>query len=182
VPSTDSAVPDSTRLARVDLAPGRQLIAFVLGGSKCASCRSDEVKSAIRVLRDSLHARYDGSYRTIRVVGVAINTDVREGLDYLRSIDLDAFDEISIGGGWQNQNVVRLVWRLRVAEPAAPQVVLVSRGMAAELSPLAVHYADDSIVTAFVGRKALRAWLSNGAATAKPQQPAPDTPDGNDAR
>lgn len=159
VPATEVTLPDSVRLAKIDLAPGRQLIAFVFGGSKCASCRSPEVKVALTALRDTLHARYDQSYRTVRVVGVAINTDVNEGLEYLQGIGLDAFDEISVGGGWQNQQVVRLVWRLQVAEAAAPQVVIVSRKMTAVLSPMAVHYGNDSLVTAFAGRKALGEWF-----------------------
>jgi len=97
------------------------------------------------------------------VVGVAINTDLGEGLGYLRGFGLDSFDEITTGGGWQNEEVIRWIQRSRTARAAAPLVIVVTRTMSAQLAPLTVSYSADSVLTVVQGRTALLDWIKSGA-------------------
>jgi hypothetical protein len=100
---TRSAVPasspESVQLAAIGLVPGRQLVAYVLGSSRCRSCRSPETKAAIAKIRPLLRQRYGGEVRSVMVVGVAIHTDLREGLDYLQSIGLEHSIRSASGAG-----------------------------------------------------------------------------------
>jgi hypothetical protein len=134
---------DSARLASIGLAPGRQLIAYVFGGSRCSICRSAEVKQAVGGLKETLRRAHSSSFSTVLVVGVAINTDLKEGLGYLSSIGLDSFDEITTGGGWQNEHVIRWIQRTRTAAASVPLVIMVTRTIDAQLAPLTVSYSAE---------------------------------------
>jgi hypothetical protein len=159
--------PDSMQLASIGLAPGRQLIAYVFGGSRCAICRKTEVKEAVAALKGTLRRAHGSSFRTVMVVGVAVNTDLGEGLGYLKSIGLDSFDEITTGGGWQNEEVIRWIQRGKHAEAAVPLVIVVTRTMDAQLAPLRVSYSVDSILAVVQGRTELLDWV-NGSAPLRP--------------
>ena len=157
--------PDSVHLAALGVRPGPQLVAYVFGGSGCGYCQAPEVKQAFMSLRHALTARYvsSGRYSSVRIVGVAINTDIREGLGYLESIGSNLFDEVSVGSGWQNEHVIRLIHQQRLAEPAAPLVVVVSRPLAATLAPLRLTYGEDSVLKVVWGASGISAWVRAGA-------------------
>ena len=114
-------------------------------------------------LRDSLRHNNAAAFSSVHIVAVAINTDLREGLAYLDSIGFEHFDQVSVGDGWQNQHVVRLIWRDHVAEPEAPQVILVTRAMNARIDPVELTFTPDSVIGAVSGYRALLSWVDAGA-------------------
>lgn len=138
-------------------------MAYVFGSSRCGSCRRPETKVAIGALRNALRANTKNGYASVRVVGVAINTDVSLGLEYLQNFGRDTFDEVSAGDGWQNEHVVRLIWQGGFAQPEAPQVVLVSRDMDASLAPVALRFSKDSVIAVIAGYNAILDWVHAGA-------------------
>src|ERR1039458_6633552 len=137
--STAGEIPDSVRLASLGLFPGRQLVAYVLGGSGCGSCRKPGMKTAFASLRSTLQANHSREFRSFKIIGVAID-ELPAGMAYLSGIGLQSFDEISTGEGWQNEQLVKLIWRERTIDAAAPQVVLIGRTMSAVLPSLAQSY------------------------------------------
>ncbi|MEJ7810794.1 MAG: hypothetical protein WKG32_10335 [Gemmatimonadaceae bacterium] len=165
VPLFPADAPDSVRLVALGIRPGAQLVAYVFGGSRCGFCQNPETKRALASLRQVLTTRHIGSgaYKAVSVVGVAANTDLREGLGYLESIGADAFNEISVGSGWQNEHIIRLIRRERIAEPGLPLVIVVSRPMTATLAPLTLTYGADSVVKVVQGSRSIVQWVRGGA-------------------
>ena len=155
--------PDSVQLSAMGIRPGRQLVVYVLVGARCGHCQRADTKAAIRTIRERVQQSSSASFRSAAVVGVAIDADLQEGLDYIQSVGLERFDEISVGNAWLNEHLVRLVWRERSAEPAVPQAVLVSRDMTARYRPFSVTYGSDSVMSVVSGRVALLEWVKAGA-------------------
>lgn len=150
------------RLERIGLTPGRRLTAYFFGGSGCGSCRSEPLKTALAALRDSLQRAHGDAYTAVSVVGVAIDGDIEGGLDYLRSIGLASFDEVSTGNGWTNEHVTRLIWRDSLGRPSAPQVIVLAHSMTATLGPLTLRFGSDSVVGRMLGYDDLLSWVSGG--------------------
>ncbi len=170
--------PDSVQLAALGLAPGRELVAYVMVGSHCGYCQLDDTKAAIASLRAHLKTDHAKEFTTVTVIGVVVDRALRSGLEYLNSIGMDAFDEISVGSGWQNTHMTRFVRRDKVTEAGTPQVVVLARTMTAHLRPvLTVDYSADSILTIVPGHKALLDWVAGGTPLQMPSGPPTPTVD-----
>lgn len=157
-----STLPETTQLAALGLGSGRELVAYVFLSSHCDYCRRPETKKAVARIRPLLVTRYSTAFRSVKVVGVAVNSDVRDGLTYLNQVGLGSFDEISVGSGWRNDEVVRLIWRNRLAEAAVPQVLVVSDSMRSSMNPLVLTYAADTVLLVVSGVKTLVTWVRDG--------------------
>ncbi len=157
--------PDSVQLAAIGLEPGEQLVAYAFGGSHCGFCNKPETKAAFGALRQVLTSRHarGGRYAAVTVVGVAIDDNLDSGLAYLRSLGEGAFDQVSVGRGWQNENVVRLIRQQRVANAGVPLVVVLRRKLSATLAPLTMNYTADSVVVVVQGSTEIADWVRNGA-------------------
>lgn len=115
-------------------------------------------------VRRTLTSRYvsTGTYASVFVIGVAVDLDLHIGLRYLESIGLDAFDQISIGSGWQNDNIVRLLRREKIAEAALPLIIVAQRGLSADLEPLRLVYsASDTVMRVIQGGDAIVQWAND---------------------
>lgn len=159
--------PSAVTLSDMGFEPGRQLVAFVLVSSDCSYCKQPDTKLGIAALRDRFRTNTSNGYRSATVVGVDLDLNLEVGLNYLRGIGLDQFDEISVGKSWLNENLVRLVWRDKAAPPSVPQVIIVSRDMNAKLKPLRVDFTTDSVLSVLTGRKAILSWVRAGAQVPK---------------
>lgn len=143
--------------------PGRQLLAYVFVASRCGHCQRADTRTALRELPRKFKDAAAADFKAADVVVVALDANVDEGLAYLRTLGVHEFDEISIGRAWLNEHMTWWGWRSKVAEPAVPQVVLVSRDMAASYPPLSVRYTRDSVVAVLSGRNAVVEWVGGGA-------------------
>ena len=131
-----------------------------------------------------MEADFGAEASVVRVVGVAVNTEIDEGLRYLQSFDLASFDQISLGSGWQNEHIARVVWRDSTIEASAPQVIIVARRMKAQLKPLTLQFSPDSVVKVLVGATAVREYVLGTDADRthvldSPKQPASSQPNTN---
>lgn len=160
-PASDA--PDSVKLAAMGIHPGKQLLAYVFLASRCGHCQQPETKQAVRTLRRRLKMAAESTFAATTVVGVAVEGLIPEGVSYLTNIGLTAFDEISIGNAWLNEQISRFTWREHVMEPAVPQVVLVSRSLDAAAAPFNVTLGSDSVLAVLTGRKAVTDWIERGA-------------------
>jgi hypothetical protein len=142
---------------------GQQLVAYVLLASRCAHCQHPELKDAVRELRRRLNRAADSAFGATTVIGIAVEGVIPEGVSYLTSIGLDAFDEVSIGNAWLNEHVSRFAWRDRLIEPAVPQVVLVTRSLDATTAPFSVVLGSDSVIAVLTGRQSVTDWVNRSA-------------------
>jgi hypothetical protein len=167
--------PDSVQLAARGITPGAQLVAYAFGGSHCGFCQKTETKQAFAALRNVLTARYvaRGQYKNVSVIGVAVDGEIKDGLGYLESIGPNAFNEISVGSGWQNENIIRLIRQRHAATLGLPLVIVISRSMNATLSPLTMSYGEDSVLTYVQGAHAIAEWVRNGATIVGPTSGTP---------
>jgi precorrin-6B methylase 2 len=162
-PVVPSGVGDSSR--RSDLlgvSPGRHLVAYVLVSSSCGFCRLDEVKAALGSIRYNLRRAHAVDFTRISVVAVSVDETVGAGLGYLGEIGLDKFDQLVVGGGWLNPQVISYVWQKRWTLALVPQVILVSRAVGAEEKPASVSVAADSVLRVVHGRDELLNWVRQG--------------------
>lgn len=154
--------PDVAELKSLGVRSGRELVAYVFVSSHCGYCQQADTKNAVANVRKLLAKRHGVAFRGVKVVGIAVDGDEEEGIEYLRTIGLKNFDEISVGAGWRNEQITRLIWRDKVAEAEVPQVVLVTHVMTSTLSPLVLSYGTDSVVSVVRGSKALVEWVKAG--------------------
>lgn len=154
---------DSAELASIGASSGRQLVAYVFVSSKCGYCRAKDVKEAIRGLRALLLTRYRSEFRRISVVGVAIDDKTADGFGYLHDIGSESFDEIDVGGGWQNEHAVNKIWRDHDSEALVPQILIVSRRLNATWKPFDLQFAADSALHSIRGRAELLRWVQQNA-------------------
>ena len=144
-------------------AAGAYLVAYVLVSSHCGACRDPQTKQALRDLRAALRARADSSFVAVSLIGVGVDQDLAEGMQYMNSIGA-SFDEVDVGGVWLNQVMTNLVWREASGRAAVPQVVLVKRTIDTRNYPDDIRIPADSVLASIGGRDSLVRWVSSGAA------------------
>ena len=112
-------------------ASGLNLIAYVITSSDCGWSRLPATLHAVSSIREKLLAAHGKKYAKVSVVGVALDSDPDKGIAFLKEMGRGkiggAFDQIVVGGSWLNEQIVRVVWRERMASAASPQVVVVER-------------------------------------------------------
>lgn len=144
---------------------GRHLIAYVITASDCGWSKQPAMMETIRTLRTRLQSRYQSTYARVSVVGVAFDKDLEAGLRFLSDISKDrraeSFDQVIAGGSWLNEQIVRLVWRERVATAISPQVLVVERPVDTEsyLSSSVIAVADDVVVANPAGNNQILRWI-----------------------
>jgi hypothetical protein len=102
-------------------------------------------------------------FSSTSVIGVAINTDIETGLKYLRTAGLESYDAISVGLGWRNEDVARLLWADTLRAVAVPRVVAVARQLSAKTDPVELRFGRDSVLMVLTGTDALLSWVNAGA-------------------
>jgi len=124
-------VPKAPRVNPFASDNGLHLIAFVITASDCGWSTQPMAMSAVAGLRRRLNTAHGANFAKVSVVGVALDRDVGEGMAFLSRIAskrlAETFDQISVGGSWLNEEVVRFVWRENAAPAASPQVIVISR-------------------------------------------------------
>ena len=126
--------PDSVRLRALGFSPGRQVVAFVLISSDCSFCQQADTKAAISSMRNLFRRSNSTEFRSATVVGVDLDSDLKLGLNYVGSLGLDNFDEISVGQSWLNENLVRLVCLLLWSCPVSADTFRLGNQAAVEAS------------------------------------------------
>ncbi|NOT07254.1 MAG: hypothetical protein HOP28_03520 [Gemmatimonadales bacterium] len=154
--------PADTSRPAIPFASGKHLVAYMLLSADCGFCTEKVAKQAISRIRDSLRASQEKAFVHISVVAVLLDDDIRAGIKYAESLN-SGFDELSIGGSWLNEHVIRLIWRDALATPQIPQVLLFERPVDASAYPRSIDVQRDSLVLSVAGRSDLIDWVNAGA-------------------
>ena len=144
---------------------GTHLIAFVVTASDCAWASRPEGMKTIRELRGKLRSVHGRAYAKVSVIGVSLDDDVNKGVRFLESIAQPTagpiFDQIIVGGSWLNEQIVRFVWRERVARAVSPQILVIERGVdsLSYASTFTIGVQNDTIVANPTGLKGIIDWI-----------------------
>ncbi len=164
----DSGASDTTPVDPFASVNGTHLIVYVIAASDCGWSTLPTVTEAIGDIRERLQSAHGASYAQISVIGVALDRDLGAGLRFLSDLGNGrpdgAFDQITVGGGWFNEQVVRLVWEEGVAQAASPQVIVIERSVNTETYPLTstIEIQDDKLLANPVGGTELIQWIDDG--------------------
>lgn len=131
---------------------GRQLVAVVLGSSKCGASRGTELARSIRKLLDTLANIASDSQMQYTTVGVALDERPSGGLDWLAS--LGGFDEVMAGGRWLSVGAQTFLWSPSRNSAAIPQIVILTRTVSVAQSGIA--YSDSRETGRLVGARAIQ--------------------------
>ena len=142
------------------LQPGPQLLAIYFGSKSCGFCSLPELKGALRGAGMRLRAHAAAAGYTFHFVAVAIDWNVPTGLEYLA--ELGEFDEISVGGNWQNTSVARYLVS-GSPRPGVPTLVLQVRRVVMDTSANPLRFVEEREVGRFVGAMAIADWIRAGA-------------------
>ena len=149
-------------------ANGTHLIAFVITASDCGWSKLPATMQAVGSLRAKLRSTYGGSYALVSVVGVVLDKDVQAGLRFVSTLGEGspdgAFDQLIVGGSWLNEQVVRLVWRERMAQAASPQVLVIERPVNTDsyLSASRIGVQNDRVLVNPIGSAEIVQWIAQG--------------------
>jgi hypothetical protein len=133
----------------------RELVGVLIATSDCGGTRNPDFVPAVRAMKAELARRAAAQGKGLRLVGVAMDDKVSDGMMLLNRIG--PFDEISVGGNWLNSNAVAYVWRSSDRSAAVPQWVVLERDVA--VTPEAITVAPDRVVAIVAGADRMRAWI-----------------------
>ena len=134
-------------------------IAIFIGTHRCGVCARKDLPPLVRAKIDSLRAAAVSRGSRFTAVGVAMDAP-RE--DALRWIDrFGPFDQVSLGGNWMNEQVVRSVWQDEATVPAVPQLLLVRRTVAGTDTRLEVK--ADTVLERWLGLAGFKGALADTA-------------------
>lgn len=150
-------------------ANGTHLIAFVVTASDCSWSTQPSAMQAISSIREKLLAKHGGSYAKISVIGVLVDSNIEAGLKFVSKLSdgnpEQVFDQVSVGGSWLNEQIVRFVWREHAFRAASPQVLLIERSVNTESylsnQTIAVD-GSDRLLANPVGSEEIVGWIIQG--------------------
>lgn len=137
---------------------GQELIALVVGDSRCGASRdpafASAIKSMAQVLEDSATAR--GA--TFISIGAALDSDIESGRSFLSSIG--EFDEEIVGRSWLNSAAISYLWRENPGPATIPQVILIERDVTLEGATISI--SPDRVLSRRVGTTSIIEWVGDG--------------------
>lgn len=149
---------------------GKEVVMIFVGTSTCRASTEKGFPEVLERVKLAAQRRATAEGKQFRVIGVAIDNDPEVGLGFLRKFG--KFDELSLGGNWVNQDVVRYVWRDMPYRPSIPQLVLVEREIRKETT--AVWVSQERELRRLLGTDEIRRWGDAGAPfTGALPRPAP---------
>ena len=151
VPSRAPVAADRLRLGT----RRHELVGVLIATSECIGTRNPDFVPAVRAMKGELARRAAAQGKSLRLVGVALDEQVSDGMMMLSRIG--PFDEISVGGNWLNSNAVAYIWRTADRSTSIPQWVVLERDVAVD--PAAIGVTPDRIVAVVSGADRMRAWI-----------------------
>jgi hypothetical protein len=161
--SAVAIIPDSPVVA--PYASGQYLVAIIFVASDCGISAHPTTTEALRQVPGLLRTGAAADFSNVSVLGVALDTDLGAGARLLQQLQQPGseLDEVSVGSGWLNEQVIRFMWRDGSAAPLLPQVVLIERSVDARMYPAHIEVGDDAVVLNVVGRDDILQWVDEGA-------------------
>lgn len=135
------------------MAIGRQFVAVLVMSPACSQSDAIRVGREWRELLVELRRRGVQQGVDVHTVGVSIDYSTDAALAALTKFG--AFDELAVGGGWQNTSALQYVIRNVAGPPSVPQVILLERTI---LSGPAISVSEDSLIVRLQGPEAVGRW------------------------
>lgn len=131
-----------------------ELVVVIVASGTCGACADPALPRILGEARDVVYTRATELGLTARTIGVGIDEDPLQGERQLRRFG--PFDEINVGGGWQNLGTFRFVWDEHPGRAAVPQVVVLHRTTRAV--PTRILGNEEVVLARYVGLDQLTAW------------------------
>ncbi|MFN8876074.1 MAG: hypothetical protein ACK53A_08685 [Gemmatimonadota bacterium] len=82
----------------------------------------------------------------------------------LQRMDSAKFDQVVLGGGWDNVMMQKLIWSSAYSVPLVPQVIVMRRQVLRTSEPHAIRTLQESHVLSVKGLTELKQWAASGFA------------------
>jgi len=136
------------------LTDGREIVVVLIGMSNCGAAQRPEFPPAFERAVKRLREGADSRGERLSTIGVALDWDVADGLDFLTRVG--RFDEVAAGLNWQNSLALRYIFRDFPGQPAVPQVVVLERTI--EIQQTSLDARDERLLDRIVGVQPIIDW------------------------
>lgn len=137
------------------IATGTEMVLVFMATSSCPGVKDPDFPSAVRAISEAMRTRADESGMTFVTIGVSLDWDLTEGVDFLKRFG--PFDEIAIGRGWLNMAAVRYIWAEFPGAASVPQILVLERDI---VSDRTIEVNAERVRVRKVGAMAIRQWSS----------------------
>ena len=135
----------------------------------CACNTNPVFPRALATITRGLRRRAKAAGVDFASVGIALTSDVAEGVEYLvnggtgtgERVAFDPWDELHTGGSWRNEELLYIVWRDHLAEAAMPQILLIERELDVRESGRIDVIATRRTLQ-LLGTNAFESWIAGG--------------------
>jgi hypothetical protein len=141
-----------------------QIVVITLVGSNCGFSRSDLARDVLNGVRAGVSRRVSASASQLVMVGVDIDAMPHGESAVLQRMDSAKFDQVVLGGGWDNVMMQKLIWSSAYSVPLVPQVIVMRRQVLRTSEPHAIRTLQESHVLSVKGLTELKQWAASGFA------------------
>lgn len=159
LPQLKEGLHDARYVPAVGGQTGRELVLILLGANFCRAHKIEGFPQAVEQIKVELAARTKQTGRNFRVVGVALDPRVEEGMRFLRKFG--DFDEIVVGGHWTNEAGIKYLWRDIPGRPSVPQIIIVERDV--DVGKSIITIKSERVVKRILGADAIIDWNREGS-------------------
>lgn len=138
---------------------------ILVGRSTCSACRDPALPEAVAQVRDEI--AFEAMLASEPVTSMAIITDPDHGVGAEFSKRFGRFDEIALGGGWDNSALRSLEQRSESAILATPALYLLRRTMLYRESGTGLIFGPDTVLQSIIGAESIKGF-AQGLASLKP--------------
>lgn len=138
------------------------IVAMVIVGSRCAFSQSEATLSVLRKLRSELGRVASSRGSRLEVIAADIDAPPAKGSVLLEQLPQSMFDQVVLGGGWDNEIVRRWIWNEGVGAPMVPQVIVLQRIRIHSAVPFDTRTLSEQHLISIHGVGDLEAWARQG--------------------
>lgn len=140
-------------------APGTQLLLVFIGSSTCKYSSAADLAEMVEGAKMKVAAEAKQRGVGYKVIGVAIDSDFRRGVHFLKRFGY--FDEVTSGSGRFNTAFVKYVYDEMPGEAATPQILVIERSITEKDGDVSV--SEERLLRRVRGRAAIGRWTEGGA-------------------
>ncbi|HEX8454104.1 MAG TPA: hypothetical protein VF647_18600 [Longimicrobium sp.] len=141
-------------------ASGEQVLFVFVGSSACRFSSVPELPGLVEDLKMKVAAEAKRRETGFATIGVAIDSDFRKGVNYLKRFGY--FDEVTAGNGHYNSAFVKYVYEDMPGDAATPQILVIQRSVTEKDGD--VNVTSERLLRRLRGVAAIAQWARGGAA------------------
>lgn len=140
------------------LQEGREWVMVFIGASFCGANREPGFPQQIERAKLLVQQQAAAAGAGFRAIAVSLDWQTDTALAFLEPFG--RWDEMSIGGNWQNEGALRYIWQDVPGSPTVPQVLLLERELKVGQ---AIGVTGTREVRRVLGTASIRRWVQGGA-------------------